>query len=202
MQGDLGGGEIYPRFLTQALTPMLRKSAAGEQLAKVINIASIAGKGYAGTSNAAYAASKGAVIGLTRTAAQQLGPHNINVNAICPATIRPGEGQGSGMVLGLQGYYTLNRFGSDAFLGPMVALALIKELGPVLTALMVTDEPENGATKGADYWLSSTDQIIVSKSRGILDAASIKSAADVLPLNSKFPLWTDDFYNLLGILKR
>ncbi len=44
----------------------------------------------------------------------------------------------TGMVLGFQGYYTLNRFGSEAFLGPMVALALIKELGPVLTALMVT----------------------------------------------------------------
>jgi phospholipid/cholesterol/gamma-HCH transport system permease protein len=44
----------------------------------------------------------------------------------------------SGMVLGFQGYYSLSRFGSDAFLGPMVGLALIKELGPVITALMVT----------------------------------------------------------------
>ena len=44
----------------------------------------------------------------------------------------------AGMVLGLQGFYTLNRFGSTALLGPMVALSLVKELGPVLTALMVT----------------------------------------------------------------
>ena len=55
---------------------------------RIISIASIAGRGYAGTSNAAYAASKGAVISLTKTASQQLGKHNINVNAICPGVTR------------------------------------------------------------------------------------------------------------------
>ena len=44
----------------------------------------------------------------------------------------------TGMVLGLQGYYTLTRFGSEAYLGPAVAISLITELGPVLSALMVT----------------------------------------------------------------
>jgi len=44
----------------------------------------------------------------------------------------------TGMVLGLQGYYTLIKFGSTGYLGVSVALGLIRELGPVLTAIMVT----------------------------------------------------------------
>ena len=53
---------------------------------RIVNIASIAGKGYSGTSNAAYAASKGAVIAMTLIAAHQLARHDINVNAICPGS--------------------------------------------------------------------------------------------------------------------
>ncbi|WP_435550677.1 MlaE family ABC transporter permease [Desulfobacterium sp. N47] len=44
----------------------------------------------------------------------------------------------TGMVLGLQGYHTLVKFGSAGFLGAVVALSLIRELGPVLAAIMVT----------------------------------------------------------------
>ncbi|MHB1014292.1 MAG: MlaE family ABC transporter permease [Desulfurivibrionaceae bacterium] len=44
----------------------------------------------------------------------------------------------TGMVLGLQGFYTLRKFGSEGLLGSAVSLSLIRELGPVLTALMVT----------------------------------------------------------------
>jgi phospholipid/cholesterol/gamma-HCH transport system permease protein len=43
----------------------------------------------------------------------------------------------SGMVLGLQGYYSLHKFGAEGMLGSAVSLTLIMELGPVLTALMV-----------------------------------------------------------------
>ena len=48
---------------------------------KIINLASIGGKGFRGTSNIAYAGSKGAVM-------SQLAPYNINVNAICPGATR------------------------------------------------------------------------------------------------------------------
>ena len=51
---------------------------------RIINIASIAGKGYSRASNAAYSASKGAVLAMTQIAAHQLAQHDINVNAICP----------------------------------------------------------------------------------------------------------------------
>jgi phospholipid/cholesterol/gamma-HCH transport system permease protein len=44
----------------------------------------------------------------------------------------------AGMVLGLQGMLMLQRVGSEAFVGPLVAIALVRELGPVLAALMVT----------------------------------------------------------------
>ncbi|MBF0191800.1 MAG: ABC transporter permease [Magnetococcales bacterium] len=52
----------------------------------------------------------------------------------------------TGMVLALQGYYTLSRFGSEALLGPAVALSIIRELGPVLSGLMVTGRAGSALT--------------------------------------------------------
>ncbi len=52
----------------------------------------------------------------------------------------------TGMVLGLQGYYTLSMFASEGMLGSAVSLSLIRELGPVLTALMVTGRAGSAIT--------------------------------------------------------
>ncbi len=48
------------------------------------------------------------------------------------------SGTAVGMVMGLQGYHTLSRFGAAESLGSVVALSLVRELGPVFTALLVT----------------------------------------------------------------
>lgn len=52
----------------------------------------------------------------------------------------------TGMVLALQIYYTLVKFGAEARLGSVVALSLIKELGPVICALMVTGRAGSALT--------------------------------------------------------
>lgn len=52
----------------------------------------------------------------------------------------------TGMVLGLQGYYTLSKFGATGMLGSAVALSIIRELGPVLAALMVTGRAGSAIT--------------------------------------------------------
>lgn len=68
--------------MQRAATEMIKQKSG-----RIINIASIAGKGFYGTSNAIYAGTKGAVLAMTKTAAQQLGQHNINVNSVCPGIV-------------------------------------------------------------------------------------------------------------------
>jgi len=64
----------------------------------------------------------------------------------------------TGMVLGLQGYNTLRRFGSDGALGTVVALVLVRELGPVLAALMIAARA--GSAIAAELGsMQSTEQI-------------------------------------------
>ena len=53
-----------------------------------------------------------------------------------------------GFVLGLQGYYTLQRYGSTEALGLLVALSLVRELGPVVTALLFAGRAGTSLTAG------------------------------------------------------
>ena len=72
-----------PFFLTQALTPMLKK-AATDHLAKVIHVASIDGISVNPWETYSYAASKAGLIHLTKRMALKLAPERIVVSAIAP----------------------------------------------------------------------------------------------------------------------
>ena len=66
----------------QAVAPHMIKNRSG----RIINVASIVAK-KSGPLVSAYAASKHALLGLTQVWCQELGPHNITVNAVCPGFI-------------------------------------------------------------------------------------------------------------------
>lgn len=68
------------------------------------------------------------------------------------------SGLAVGMVLGLQGYNTLVRFGAEGSLGAVVGLSLIRELGPVLTALLVTGRA-GSATAAEIASMVTTEQL-------------------------------------------
>ncbi len=84
---------VNARGVFFCLQRVAREMIDGGHGGRIINIASIAGKGYSGTSNVAYAASKGAVVVMTQIAAHQLGGYDINVNSICPGATRTAMGQ-------------------------------------------------------------------------------------------------------------
>ena len=67
----------------QAVAPHM----IGQKSGKIVNISSVAGK-KGNPMLAAYCSSNSCVIGLTMSLAQELGPHNIAVNAVCPGFIR------------------------------------------------------------------------------------------------------------------
>lgn len=63
-----------------------------------------------------------------------------------------------GMVLGLQGYETLKRYGSESALGSMVALSLVRELGPVVAALLFASRAGSAMTAEIGL-MRATEQI-------------------------------------------
>lgn len=72
----------------------------------------------------------------------------------------------TGMVLALQGIYAFRKFGSEAFLGPAVAFSLIRELGPVLTALVVTGRAGSAMTAEIGI-MRITEQVDALKSMAV-----------------------------------
>jgi NAD(P)-dependent dehydrogenase (short-subunit alcohol dehydrogenase family) len=68
-------------LFTHAVVPSMKRQQHG----KIVNLASIAGRGLSPTSSSAYAAAKGGIIAFTRKLAFELGPYDVTINAIAPS---------------------------------------------------------------------------------------------------------------------
>ncbi len=102
----------------------------------------------------------------------------------------------TGMVLGLQGYYTLVKFGSEGLLGAAVSLTLIRELGPVLTAIMIIGRA--GSATAAEIGImrisEQIDALVTMDINPVRFLVSPRIAAAVI----SFPLLTAIF-DVVGI---
>ncbi len=103
----------------------------------------------------------------------------------------------TGMVLGLQLFYTLVKFGSAAALGSAVSLALVREMGPVLTAIMITARAGSGITAeiGILRISEQIDALYTMRIDPVRFLISPRLAASII----SFPLLTA-FFDLVGII--
>lgn len=94
----------------------------------------------------------------------------------------------TGLVLGLQGYYVLNRFGSESLLGTLVSLSIIRELGPVLAALMLVGQA--GSALAAELGIQRNSEQIAAletmgvSSHGYLVAPRLLASLLVFPMQT------------------
>lgn len=94
----------------------------------------------------------------------------------------------TGLVLGLQGYYVLARFGSESLLGTLVSLTLTRELAPVLAALMVVGQA--GSAVAAEIGIQrNSEQVDALETMGVdphryLVAPRLIAAVVVFPMQS------------------
>jgi phospholipid/cholesterol/gamma-HCH transport system permease protein len=103
----------------------------------------------------------------------------------------------AGMVLGLQLYYTMAKFGAVGFLGTAVALSLIRELGPVLTAIMITARAGSAMTAeiGIQRISEQIDALYTMRIDPLGYLVSPRIAAGLI----SFPILTA-FFDLVGII--
>jgi phospholipid/cholesterol/gamma-HCH transport system permease protein len=103
----------------------------------------------------------------------------------------------TGMVLGLQLYYTLIKFGSAGMVGAAISLSLIRELGPVLTAIMITARAGSAMTAeiGIQRISEQIDALYTMRVDPLAYLISPRIAAAII----SFPLLTA-FFDLIGIL--
>lgn len=102
----------------------------------------------------------------------------------------------TGMVLGLQLYYTLAKFGSEGMLGTVVALSLIRELGPVLAAIMITARA--GSSMAAEIGILRISEQIDALYTMRIDPVRYLISPRIAASLISFPLLTA-FFDIIGI---
>jgi phospholipid/cholesterol/gamma-HCH transport system permease protein len=102
----------------------------------------------------------------------------------------------TGMVLGLQLYYTLVKFGSAGVLGSAVALTLVRELGPVLTAIMITARA--GSSMTTEIGIQRISEQIDALSTMRIDPLRFLISPRIAAAIISFPLLTA-LFDLVGI---
>jgi phospholipid/cholesterol/gamma-HCH transport system permease protein len=94
----------------------------------------------------------------------------------------------TGLVLGLEGYHSLVRLGSESVLGSLVVLSLVRELGPVLAALMIVSQ--SGSALAAELGIQrNSEQIDVIGTMGI-DALGFLAAPRLIASIFTYPILT------------
>jgi phospholipid/cholesterol/gamma-HCH transport system permease protein len=102
----------------------------------------------------------------------------------------------TGMVLGLQLYHTLVKFGSVGVLGSAISLTLVRELGPVLTAIMITARA--GSAMTAEIGIQRISEQIDALSTMGIDPLGYLISPRIAAAVISFPLLTAMF-DLIGI---
>ncbi len=102
----------------------------------------------------------------------------------------------TGMVLGLQGYYSLSKFGAEGMLGSAVSLTVIMELGPILTALMVAGRA--GSAMCAELGIMRISEQIDALECMAVDPFRFLISPKFLAVLISMPLLTA-FFDVIGI---
>lgn len=103
----------------------------------------------------------------------------------------------TGMVLGLQGYYTLIKFSAEGMLGVAVSLSLVRELGPVLTAIMLIGRA--GSSISAEIGIMRISEQIDALETMNIDPVRYLVTPKIIASLIVFPLLTAIF-DCVGIL--
>lgn len=103
----------------------------------------------------------------------------------------------TGLVLGLQGYHVLTDFGSAGALGSLVSLALVRELGPVLAAIMITGRA--GSAMAAEIGVMRISEQLDALEVMDIDPMTFLVAPRIAACLIVFPLLTAIF-NVVGII--